>query len=99
MPRSRCIAEVGLDPDSGSWFYKGLRPDKDRPNHLNTVIQTMTELAENMTEQELEYRMLSASPMEDKWDHELQKMMQALVQHRRDEKKQERERARQRQPT
>jgi hypothetical protein len=57
------IAEVGLDPGTGEWFYKGLRPDKDRPNALHTVMSTLIELAENVGAEELEARLLaSATP-------------------------------------
>lgn len=39
------IAEVALDPGSGLWVYMGLRPDKDRPNFITTVISTMVEVS------------------------------------------------------
>ncbi|CAN0539875.1 unnamed protein product, partial [Ectocarpus sp. 8 AP-2014] len=51
------IAEVALDPGSGLWVYMGLRPDKDRPNFITTVISTMVEVAEGLSEEELKYRM------------------------------------------
>lgn len=45
MQNSRsAIAEVALDPGSGLWVYMGLRPDKDRPNFITTVISTMVEV-------------------------------------------------------
>ena len=45
MQNSRSvIAEVALDPGSGLWVYMGLRPDKDRPNFITTVISTMVEV-------------------------------------------------------
>ncbi|CAN0406175.1 unnamed protein product, partial [Scytosiphon promiscuus] len=47
MQNSRSvIAEVALDPGSGLWIYMGLRPDKDRPNFITTVISTMVEVRE-----------------------------------------------------
>jgi hypothetical protein len=63
MLRSRhaTICEVGLDPGTGEWFYKGIRPDKDRPNALRTVLSTLVELAENVSVEELEWRMLESS--------------------------------------
>lgn len=58
--KGEAIAEVGLDPGSGAWFYKALRPDKDRPNALATVMSTLVELAENVGPEELECRLLGA---------------------------------------
>lgn len=54
------ICEVGLDPGTGEWFYKGIRPDKDRPNALKTVLSTLVELAENVSVEELEWRLLDS---------------------------------------
>ena len=63
------ICEVGMDPGTGCWFYKGLRPDKDRPNDLKTVLSTLMELAENVGAEELEARLLAAdSPAGDTWE-------------------------------
>lgn len=42
------IAEVALDPGSGLWVYMGLRPDKDRPNFITTVISTMVEVGQSV---------------------------------------------------
>lgn len=61
------IAEVALDTGSGIWVYMGLRPDKDRPNFINTVIATMVEVAEGLSEEELKYRMLADAPASDDW--------------------------------
>jgi sugar phosphate isomerase/epimerase len=58
---NRTIAEVGLDPATGTWFYKNLRPDKDRANDLKTVLATLLELAENVGAEELEARLLGCS--------------------------------------
>jgi hypothetical protein len=43
-----------MDPRTGAWFYKGLRPDKIRANHFNTFISTLIELAENVSAEELQ---------------------------------------------
>jgi len=77
------IAEVGFDPSAGAWYYKLMRDDKDRPNHISVVSHTLVELAENMTAAELEYRMLCDKPVNDDWDLQLSKMMGACVQHKR----------------
>ena len=74
------IAEVALDPGSGLWVYMGLRPDKDRPNFITTVISTMVEVAEGLSEEELKYRMLVDSPASDDWVRQETAMRRRAVQ-------------------
>ena len=74
------IAEVALDPGSGLWVYMGLRPDKDRPNFITTVISTMVEVAEGLSEEELKYRMLVDSPSSDDWIRQETAMRKRAVQ-------------------
>lgn len=74
------IAEVALDPGSGLWVYMGLRPDKDRPNFITTVISTMVEVAEGLSEEELKYRMLSDTPASDDWFRQEATMRKRAVQ-------------------
>lgn len=74
------IAEVALDPGSGLWVYMGLRPDKDRPNFITTVISTMVEVAEGLSEEELKYRMLVDSPSSDDWVRQETAMRKRAVQ-------------------
>ena len=50
-------AEVVLDPGSGLWVYMGLRPDRKTPNFINVVVSTIVEIAEDLSEEELIYRM------------------------------------------
>ncbi|CAM9213255.1 unnamed protein product [Chrysoparadoxa australica] len=64
---SATIAEVAFDDTSGLWLHLGVRPDKDRPNFVRTVMSTLVELGEAISEQELQYRMLVPSPAEDDW--------------------------------
>ncbi|CAM9364559.1 unnamed protein product [Ectocarpus fasciculatus] len=74
------IAEMALDPGSGLWVYMGLRPDKDRPNFITTVISTMVEVAEGLSEEELKYRMLAESPASDDWARQEMTMRKRAVQ-------------------
>lgn len=63
------IAEMALDSTSGLWVYMGTRPEKTRlntPNFITTVMSTMVEVAEGLSEEELKYRMLS-DPSSDDW--------------------------------
>ncbi|CAM9455593.1 unnamed protein product, partial [Hapterophycus canaliculatus] len=81
MQNSRSvIAEVALDPGSGLWIYMGLRPDKDRPNFITTVISTMVEVAEGLSEEELKYRMLADTPASDDWARQETTMRKRAVQ-------------------
>lgn len=81
MEKSRSvIAEVALDPGSGLWVYMGLRPDKDRPNFITTVISTMVEVAEGLSEEELKYRMLAEAPASDDWVRQEAAMRKRAVQ-------------------
>ncbi len=52
------IAEVGLNPATGSWYYCGVRPDKKTPNHISTVLGTVLEIGEGITATELRVRMM-----------------------------------------
>jgi len=51
------IAEVGLDPTTGEWYYPTMRPDKIAPNHISTVLGSLLELAEGLSTEELRNRM------------------------------------------
>lgn len=73
------IAEVGLDPASGEWYYLTMRPDKTDPNHISTVLGTFLELGEGLTAAELQYKLSLRSGERDNWARELQKMMQVLL--------------------
>ena len=50
------IAELAFSTREGRWLLHGLRPDKDRPNSINFVVDTLTVLAENVSRFELVYR-------------------------------------------
>jgi hypothetical protein len=73
------IAEVALDPVTGMWVYMNLRPDKNKPNFISTVMTTLLELAEGITEQELQFRMMAQDPSQDDWSRHFAKMQKAAV--------------------
>jgi hypothetical protein len=73
------IAEVGFDPLSGEWYYQTMRPDKDCPNHINTVLGTLMELSESLTTEELEYRMSVPPGQRDTFRKEFKGMMKQLL--------------------
>lgn len=50
------VVELNYDMWSGHWRYMQIRPDKAQGNHIRTVIDTMQTIAENVTQEELAYR-------------------------------------------
>lgn len=77
------IAEVGFDPETGEWYYRTMRPDKISPNHISTVLGSMLELAENISTQELRYRMSIPSGTRDTYAKDVRNMQKQLLEHQR----------------
>jgi len=75
------IAEVGLDPSTGEWYYSTMRPDKNAPNHISTVLGSLMELAENLGTEELRYRMNVQPGTRDTYRKDMRKMQKQLLQH------------------
>jgi hypothetical protein len=53
---SQAVIECAYDNEIDKWRFLTLRPDKDRPNHLTTVQHTLFIVKENITLEELVYR-------------------------------------------
>lgn len=84
--RAECgakIAEVGLEPSTGEWYYLTMRPDKIAPNHISTVLGTLLELAESLGTEELRYRMCVPSNGKDTFRRDIRKMQKQLLDHQR----------------
>jgi len=64
---SQAVIECAYDNESHKWRFLTLRPDKDRPNHLTTVQHTLFIVKENITLEELVYR-VPIHPAEDLWE-------------------------------
>lgn len=77
------IAEVGLEPTTGEWYYLTMRPDKIAPNHISTVLGTLLELAESLGTEELRYRMSVRAGVRDTYRKEMRKMQKQLLDHQR----------------
>jgi len=73
------IAEVGMDPRSGEWYYLTMRPDKTDANHISTVMGTTYELAEGLDWKELQYTMQLRSGEPNLWAMEQSKMDNVLM--------------------
>ena len=87
------IAEVGFDPETGDWYYKCMRPDKTTSNHIGTVMGTLLELAENITQSELRMRMMMVDSRSDSYLKDKKNMEKQMVEYQRGLKKKEDERA------
>jgi hypothetical protein len=74
---------VGFDPEIGEWYYLTMRSDKIAPNHISTVLGTLLELAENLTTEELRYRMNVPAGMRDTYRKDLHGMLRQLLAHQR----------------
>lgn len=74
-----CIAEMGLDAESGLWVYHCLRRDKESPNSLDVLLATLAAQAESLGPQELEYRLLASNPSNDDWHHRYNKCLAQLM--------------------
>eukprot|EP00011_Vannellida_sp_DIVA3-517-6-12_P010664 CAMPEP_0114625840 /NCGR_PEP_ID=MMETSP0168-20121206/11472_1 /TAXON_ID=95228 ORGANISM="Vannella sp., Strain DIVA3 517/6/12" /NCGR_SAMPLE_ID=MMETSP0168 /ASSEMBLY_ACC=CAM_ASM_000044 /LENGTH=661 /DNA_ID=CAMNT_0001837123 /DNA_START=37 /DNA_END=2018 /DNA_ORIENTATION=- len=66
LKHDRLILEVAYDPQVGLWRFHTERPDKERANHVTVLFDTMEAIAENVTVEELFYRLLR-SPEQDDW--------------------------------
>lgn len=88
------IAEVGLEPSTGEWYYLTMRPDKVAPNHISTVLGSLMELAECLSTEELRYRMSVHPGSRDTYRKELKKMQKQLLDFQRDGNKKMRSRGR-----
>jgi len=75
------IAEIALDPGSGLWVFMGIRKDKDRSNYIGVVMSTMIEVAEGISEEEIKYRMMLESSVEDDWVRQESNLKKRAVQY------------------
>jgi len=73
------IAEVGLDPETGEWYYLTMRADKTTPNHIGTVLGTLLELGESVTSDELRYRMSVPAGNRDTFRKDMRGMFKQLL--------------------
>jgi len=66
---TEAVCEFAFNPDVGKWQYKLIRHDKDRSNFHKTILDTIAALAENLSQDELEFKMLSDTwrEAEDEW--------------------------------
>ena len=73
------IAEVAYNSIYGYWVYFHLRGDKQAPNYINTVIGVLMEQIEDISIIELEYRLIARNENENDYNHQLNKMLNTLI--------------------
>ena len=76
LHRKEGIIEYAFDAETGLWKYKMHRPDKDRANYINTVLGSMLNLAEQISEEELQYRLLTHS---DDWSEKMKRTRKDIL--------------------
>eukprot|EP01113_Clastostelium_recurvatum_P041588 TRINITY_DN662_c0_g1_i1.p1 TRINITY_DN662_c0_g1~~TRINITY_DN662_c0_g1_i1.p1 ORF type:complete len:690 (+),score=156.10 TRINITY_DN662_c0_g1_i1:38-2107(+) len=68
--RENMVIECSFDLKTGMWKYHGPRPDKNKANFITIVIDTMEVVAENITPEELRYR-IPRDLKHDDWEMRL----------------------------
>ncbi|KAF0718729.1 Aste57867_1514 [Aphanomyces stellatus] len=66
-PSGSAILEFAFNADVGLWQFKLERPDKDTPNYIRTVLGSLINMAEAISEEELQCRLLMRNS-EDAWN-------------------------------
>jgi len=78
--KQQAVCEFAFNPECGKWEYKLIRHDKDKSNYYITILDTIAALAENVTQDELEFRMLcSSSEQGNEWDREMKRATKAVL--------------------
>ena len=73
------IAEFAYDVNIGAWRYMRPRKDKDKPNHIDTVLGVFAEMAEAISVEELEYTLLQPPGAQNDYNAQLTKMKRKLL--------------------
>uniref|UniRef100_K3W9X5 mRNA 5'-phosphatase n=1 Tax=Globisporangium ultimum (strain ATCC 200006 / CBS 805.95 / DAOM BR144) TaxID=431595 RepID=K3W9X5_GLOUD len=76
-PSRSAILEFGFNADKGFWNYKCARPDKDVANYIRTVLGSLVNMAEAISEEELQYRL--TNPNSEQWNNHMKKMRRSLL--------------------
>jgi hypothetical protein len=76
-PSRWAVLEFGFNADRGMWNFKCARPDKDTANYIRTVLGSLVNMAESISEEELQYRL--TNPHGDQWNDHMKKMRRSLL--------------------
>ncbi|RHY24110.1 hypothetical protein DYB32_008970 [Aphanomyces invadans] len=69
-PSGHAILEFAFNADVGLWQFKHDRPDKDSPNYIRTVLGSLINMAESISEEELQARLLTPGS-EEGWNRRM----------------------------
>ncbi|EEY67585.1 uncharacterized protein PITG_18416 [Phytophthora infestans T30-4] len=73
----QAVLEFGFNADKGLWNYKCARPDKDCANYIRTVLGSLVNMAEGISEEELQYRL--TNPNGQEWNNHMKRMRRSLL--------------------
>jgi hypothetical protein len=80
IPNKSAILEFAFNPDKGLWYYKCARPDKTCSNYIKTVLSSLVNMAEAISEEELQFR-LATGAQGELWNDQMKKMRRTLLEH------------------
>ncbi|EGC30428.1 hypothetical protein DICPUDRAFT_50749 [Dictyostelium purpureum] len=76
--QSTVVAECSFQPKTGTWKFHQVRHDKKKGNYISIVMDTMESIAENLSGEELKYR-IPLSPQDDNWEEEMQRLRSSML--------------------
>uniref|UniRef100_M4BKZ1 mRNA 5'-phosphatase n=1 Tax=Hyaloperonospora arabidopsidis (strain Emoy2) TaxID=559515 RepID=M4BKZ1_HYAAE len=77
MPNRQAVLEFGFNADKGLWNFKCARPDKDCANYIRTVLGSLVNMAEGISEEELQYRL--TNPNGQEWNNHMKRLRRSLL--------------------
>ncbi|KAM9970073.1 hypothetical protein ACTFIW_008006 [Dictyostelium discoideum] len=75
---STVVAECSFQPKWGTWKFHQVRHDKKKGNYISIVMDTMESIAENLSSDELKYR-IPLLPHDDNWEEEMSRIRSQLI--------------------
>ncbi|OQR82566.1 hypothetical protein ACHHYP_15857 [Achlya hypogyna] len=78
-PNQSAIVEFAFNADVGLWQFKMVRPDKDTPNYIRTVLSSLINMAEAISEEELQCRILVGDDWNERMRAKRKELFQALL--------------------
>ncbi|TDH65295.1 hypothetical protein CCR75_001807 [Bremia lactucae] len=76
-PTHQAVLEFAFNADKGLWNFKCARPDKDCANYIRTVLGSLVNMAEGISEEELQYRL--TNPNGQEWISHMKTMRRTLL--------------------